>query len=86
MLTPAIDSTAASSFSAHSLAARDVPAQVYSLRAWPARVARPALLGVALPDLRIPCVLRDSALLPLRLPTHRPRPWLVSAHSVYFAA
>src|ERR1700688_3806186 len=86
VLTPAIDSRAATSFFAHSLAARDVPAQVYSLRAWPARAARPAPLGVARPDLRIPCVPRDSALLLLHLPPHTPEPWLVSAHNAYSAA
>jgi hypothetical protein len=39
-LTPAIDSTAATSFSVHSLAAIDVPAQAHSLRAWLARLLR----------------------------------------------
>ena len=50
----------------------DVPAQAYSPPAWlahrAAHVARPGRLEVGLPDLRNPCVLPDSALLPLRLP------------------
>jgi len=85
VLTPAIDSTAATSFSAHSLAARDDPAQAYFLCSWlshgPAYLALPALPEVAPLDLRSPCIRRDSALLPPHLPTHRPVLWLSLAHS-----
>src|ERR1700676_1593061 len=90
VLTLVIDSTSATPFSAHSLAARDDPARAYFLPAWLARGAAhlglPGLLEVERPDLRNPCVLRDSVLLPLHPPTHRPRPWLASAHSVYSVA
>ena len=57
MVTPVIDSTAATSFAARSLAAMDDPAQAYFLLAWRARgaahVSRPGLLEVERPDLLI---------------------------------
>jgi len=69
VLTPASGFNSATSFSAHSLAAgmilcRLTPTCLAGSRR--AQAARPSRLEVALPDLRTPCVLRDSALLPLR--------------------
>jgi hypothetical protein len=90
VLRPAIHSTSATSFSAHSLAARDDPPQAYFLRSWlshgAAYLALPALPEVAPLDLRSPCILRDSALLLPHLPTHRPVLWLSLAHSACSAA
>ena len=90
VMTLAIDSVAAASFSARSLAARDDPAQAYSLPAWLTRDAphlpRLALWVVELPDLRSPCVFRGSALPPRHPPTHRSRPWLASVLNACSAA
>src|ERR1700676_2386399 len=85
VLTLVIDSTSATPFSAHSLAARDDPHISYFLAGWLARgaahLARPGLLEVERPDLRTRCVLRDGELLPLHQATHRPRDGLASAQS-----
>jgi hypothetical protein len=68
VLTPAIHLTSATSFSAHSLVARDDPTQAYFLRSWlshgAAYLALPTLPELAPLDLRSPRILRDSALLP----------------------
>ena len=88
VMTLAIDSVSAASFSARSLAARDDLVLAYCLPAWRARgaphPALPPLLEVVRPDLRSPCVLRESAPRPLHPPTDRSRSWFASVHNPLF--
>src|SRR5260370_3965038 len=78
VLTPAIHSTSATSFSAHNLAATDDTAPAYLLRPWLARGAAwplvPCPRSAATPDLHTRCVHSYNAPQLLHPPTHRSMP------------
>src|SRR5260370_8130144 len=85
VLTPAIHSTSATSFSAHNLAATDDTAPAYLLRPWLARGAVWPLLpcprSAATPDLHTRCVHSYNAPQLLHPPTHRSMPCSGSART-----